>query len=269
MPTITKITIQKKNKDRYNIYTDSEHGETYAFSVDEDVLIKYNMKKGKEIDSFLIGEIQFQDEIRKAYNTAIHYLSSRMRSESEVRTHLIKKEYAVELIDEVIHKLYQYQFLNDEEFAIAFVRTQKNTTDKGPNIIKHELKDKGIAENIIQDVIELYPKEEQVETAISLCQKYTLKYKKDSSRMMQQKIEQMLTRKGFSYDMIQLALEEIQLEKDDDEEMGALKRQAEKISRKYNHEEPFIYEQKLKQALFRKGFPLHLIDAYLKENKDV
>ena len=87
--------------------------------------------------------------------------------------------------------------------------------------------------------------------------------------MMQQKIEQMLTRKGFSYDMIQLTLEEIQLDKDDDEEMGALKRQAEKIIRKYNHEEPFIYEQKLKQALFRKGFPLHLIDAYLKENKDV
>lgn len=269
MPTITKITIQKKNKDRYNIYTDSAHGEKYAFSVDEDVIIKYQMKKGKELDSLLIGEIQFQDEVRKAYNTAIHYLSSRMRSEYEVRTHLSKKEYDPTMIDEVIHKLDQYQFLNDEEFAIAFVRTQKNTTDKGPNVIKNELKEKGISAQIIQQVIALYPVDEQLETAISLCQKYTLKYKKDSSRMMKQKVEQMLTRKGFSYDMIQLALEEIEVNKDDDEELVALRRQAEKISKKYIHEEPFIYEQKLKQALFRKGFPLHLIDAYLSENKNV
>lgn len=46
MPVITKITAQKKLKDRYNIFTDAGDGEKYAFSVDEDVLIKHQLKKG-------------------------------------------------------------------------------------------------------------------------------------------------------------------------------------------------------------------------------
>ena len=119
MPTITKITVQKKNTDRYNIYMDYGKGEEYAFSVDEDVLIKHQLKKGMELDEFSLNEIGYQDDIRKAYNRAIHYLSRRMRSETEVRKHLAEKEVEEPVIQEVIHKLYDYHFLNDEEFAAA------------------------------------------------------------------------------------------------------------------------------------------------------
>jgi regulatory protein len=41
MAVITKITVQKKQPDRYNIFTDDGNGERYALSVDEAVLIKY------------------------------------------------------------------------------------------------------------------------------------------------------------------------------------------------------------------------------------
>ena len=50
MPTITKITTQTKRTDRYNIFID----EKYSFSVDEDVLLKFQLKKGKEIDSKIV-----------------------------------------------------------------------------------------------------------------------------------------------------------------------------------------------------------------------
>ncbi|MGV3466194.1 MAG: recombination regulator RecX, partial [Heyndrickxia sp.] len=45
MPIITKITVQKNLSDRYNIYLDEE----YAFSVDEDVLTRFQLRKGKEL----------------------------------------------------------------------------------------------------------------------------------------------------------------------------------------------------------------------------
>ena len=45
-------------------------------------------------------------------------------------------------------KLYEYQFLNDEQYAIAYVRTQKNTTDKGTIVIKRELKERGVKERL-------------------------------------------------------------------------------------------------------------------------
>ena len=85
MRTITKITTQQKNTERYNIFTDEGSGEQYAFSVDEAVLIKFGLKKGMDLDDFLYTEICYEDDIRKSYNLALHYLGRRMRSESEVR----------------------------------------------------------------------------------------------------------------------------------------------------------------------------------------
>jgi regulatory protein len=43
MPYITKISAQKNNEERVNIFLD----EKYAFSVDLDVLVKFDLRKGK------------------------------------------------------------------------------------------------------------------------------------------------------------------------------------------------------------------------------
>lgn len=270
MPVITKISVQKHNKDRYSIFTDSGRGEEYAFSVDEDVLIKYNLKKGMELDDFSVSEMFFQDDIRKAYNTAINYLSHRMRSEYEVREHLKKKEISDAVIKEAIHKLYEFKFLDDEEFANAFVQTQLNTTDKGAEVIKLELKEKGIAPDLITKVIEEISFDEQLEKAIKLSEKYALKNKKDSSRILKQKIEQMLKRKGYSFSIIRAALDETDVEKESDAEMDALRIQGDKLHNKYSKLPEREYRQKLKMALYRKGFPMDLIDEFImgKENED-
>ncbi|UII57824.1 recombination regulator RecX [Cytobacillus spongiae] len=266
MNVITKITVQQKNKDRYNIFTDDGNGEKYSFSVDEDTLIKFHLKKGKEIDELLLSEIGFQDDIQKAYNLSIHYLSRRMRSETEVRDYLKQKEIDEPIIQEAIHKLYNYQFLNDEEFAFAFVRTQKNTTDKGPVLAKRELMEKGISEAIIEQVMSEYLFEEQLEKAVQLCQKYIQKNNKDSKRVLEQKLESMLVRKGYSYQVISIAIEEVEDGTDhDNEEMEALRFQGAKAHRKNAHLTGYEYSQKMKQTLYRKGFSIELIERFLAE----
>lgn len=88
MPFITKISTQKKNTERFNIFLD----EKYAFSVDADVLVRFDLKKGKELDELDILEIQYGDDVKKAFNRAVEFLSYRMRSEKEVRDHLKKKK---------------------------------------------------------------------------------------------------------------------------------------------------------------------------------
>ncbi|WP_026581733.1 recombination regulator RecX [Bacillus sp. J33] len=266
MPIITKITVQKKNKDRYNIYMDFGKGEEYAFSVDEDVLIKHQLKKGLALDEFALSEIGYHDDIRKAYNTAIQYLSRRMRSETEVRKHLAEKEIDEPVIQEVIHKLYEYQFLHDEEFARAFVRTQMNTSDKGSGLIRSELKEKGISPHLIDKAIEEYPREAELDTAIKLCEKQAQKLTRESSKILKQKLEQMLLRKGFNFEIIQEAISQTEIEKEEDEELAALKFQAEKAKRKYAKLPDFEYKQKMKQNLFRKGFSFDLIEQYLKDD---
>jgi regulatory protein len=263
MSMITKITTQQKNKERFNIFVDEGKGEKYAFSVDEAVLIKFQLKKGMELDPFFLTEIQYEDDIRKSYNMAIKYLARVMRTEHEVRSYLKEKEVEEPVIREVIVKLYEYQFLDDEQYAISFVRTKKNTTDKGTVVIKRELVEKGVKEQFIEQALKEYTFDEQVETAHSICKKEVAKNKSDSSVVLKQKLEQKLIRKGYSFDIIAEVTSNIEL-KSDDEVFQALQYQAEKLKKKYSHESGFQYIQKMKAALYRKGFSLEMIEEYLR-----
>lgn len=266
MPIITKISVQKNNKERFNIFLDKGKGEEYAFSVDEDVLIKYRLTKGMKLDELLLTEINFYDEIRKAYNSAVQYLAKRKRTEAEVRSFLQEKETAESVIREVILKLYNYKFLDDEDYAASYVRTRMNTADKGPEVIKRELQQRGVDDLLIDKAMREYPFERQFETALQLCEKFALKNQRDSKRVLKQKMEQLLLRKGFPYDMITSVIAELDEEQDDtEEEMKALRFQGEKAHRKYAKLDPYKYQQKMKETLYRKGFSLELIEQYLTE----
>jgi regulatory protein len=264
MAVITKITTQQKNQDRYNIFLD----EVFAFSVDADVLVKFQLKKGMELDEFSLMEINYQDDIRKAYNLAISYLARRMRSEKEIKDYLEQKELEEPVINEVIHKLLAQKYVNDEEFGRAYARTQMNTTDKGPELIRMELKEKGIEKALIETVLEEYSFDLQLEKAEKLCAKYTQKNAKESKRIIKQKLEQMLQRKGYPFDVIHLALNETDDSDCEEDDLDAIRFQGEKILRKYQNLTGFEYQQKVKQALYRKGFSFELIEKYLDEQRE-
>lgn len=268
MAIIAKITTQKKNKERFNIFLDHGKGEEYAFSVDQDVLISFQLKKGMELDDLDISEIQFEDEVKKAFNLALNFLSYRMRSTKEVKDYLKKKEVDDPIIPDVIHKLAGYKYINDEEFAKAYVQTQINTTLKGPEIIKQELIEKGIEQDILLKSLELFTMDEQIEKCMKLITKTIPKNNKVSERQTKQKLEQTLQRKGFTWDVIQIAMEEATIEKKPSEEWKALEHHGMKAHRKYHTLEGWEYEQKMKQTLFRKGFELDLIEKFINQIKE-
>ncbi|CAH2715657.1 Regulatory protein RecX [Neobacillus rhizosphaerae] len=268
MAIITKITTQQKNQDRLNVFIDYGKGEEFAFSIDSDILIKFQLKKGMELDDFSTMEIQYQDDIRKAYNLAINYLARRMRSEKEISDYLNQKEVDEPVINEVLHKLTAQRYINDGEYALAYVRTQVNTTDKGPNLIKLELKEKGISEVIRLQALEEFPLELQIEKASKVTEKFFQKGSKESLKIQKQKLEQLLQRKGFSFEVIHIALNETEVDKEDDEEMEAIRYQGEKAQRKFSQLTGFEYQQKMKQTLYRKGFSMELIERFLADKEE-
>ena len=267
MALITKITTQKQSTERFNIYLDDGQGEKYAFSVDQDVFIKYNLRKGQEIDELEIHEIQYGDLSKKAYNKALEFLSYRMRSIKEVAEHLAKKEFNDAIIQDVIYKLKEYNYVDDLEFAIAYVRTQKQTNGKGPSVLKRELIGKGINQDFIEQALQEYNDDDQLQEAIDHAEKLLKKNNKISTVQIKQKIEQHLMRKGFRYDIISKVLDEVQYEQDESEEWTALMKHAEKAQRKYQNEDPYQYRMKMKQFLYRKGFSIELIEKFLEDEE--
>jgi len=74
----------------------------------------------------------------------------------------------------------------------------------------------------------------------------------------------MLVRKGYSFEIISDALAETKIDRKD-EVMDALRYQAEKLERKYANYTGYEYEQKMKSALYRKGFAMEQIEMYLSQ----
>ncbi|WP_044741779.1 recombination regulator RecX [Anoxybacillus sp. B7M1] len=268
MMLIIKIEVQQENRERLMIHALKENGERFSFSVDQNVLIEFRLKKGMEVDEFTFQEIVYADEVKKAYQIALHFLSYRMRSEQEVVNHLKKKGKTEAVIRDVLHELRKHQYVNDEEFAHAYVQTQIKTTLKGPAVIRRELEGLGIAEDLIEQALLLLTEDRQLEAAKKLYEKAMKQTKHRSAYEWKQYIEQLLQRKGFPRWMAQKIADEHAQAPDEAKEWEALEHHARKAHRRYQAYNGLIYDQKMKQALYRKGFSLEKINEMLNKLKE-
>ena len=153
------------------------------------------------------------DEFAKFYNKALRFLSFRPRSEKEVVDNLKKtfrrgsepSEAAIELI---IKKLKDYKFLDDLEFAKMWVQDRSLLKLKPLRVIKFELKQKGITEEIIEQVLSDSKEEKgDLEKAKKIIDKKISKYKGLEKQKIREKLGLYLASKGFDYDTIKEALE--------------------------------------------------------------
>ncbi|EIT84675.1 recombination regulator RecX [Fictibacillus macauensis ZFHKF-1] len=263
MAVITKITTQKKNTERFNVYIDQGAGEEYAFSVDADILIAYKLNKGMTIDAKEMTTILHDDAIKKGFNQALRFLSFRMRSQQEIADLLKKQEYSEEAIAAILQKLAQYGYVNDEEFAKMLVRTKKNTSNKGPVIISRELLQKGVSERIVQVALSEYSWQEQVDTAAAFAEKKAAQTKGQSQHERKNKVMLQLLQKGFSKEVINEAMTAVDFEMSHSEEREALIKQATKAHKRYKKFSGMQYTMKMKQHLYGKGFPIALIEEVL------
>ncbi len=267
MPEISKISIQKKRADRYNIFFKDHSGkDEYAFSVGEDILIKESLRKGLTLDDVKINELKRKDDTNKAFNKAIHYLAQRMRSELEVRNRLAKDDYDPEQIDVVIARLYRENLLNEKAFSEAFVLTKKQTTMKGPKAVEKELKEKGIKEQDRLYGLSFYTQTDEVKKVSKWIGKQHAKQKKQSHKLFKLKLKQQLMQKGFSTDAIQVAIEDSLEKLPKEEEYQACHIQGEKIlKKKVRKYTGYDLTQQVKMALYQKGFPMDLIERFIDE----
>lgn len=267
MPVLTKITQQKRDSERYNLFID----EKYAFSVHESILVKFGLTKGMQLDDWVMDEITYEDEIEKAFNKALHFLSFRMRTEFEVKKKLLDLEFGEAVILEAIVKLRRLGFLDDEAFSEAFVRTQKNASSKGPKAIKQELHKKGVGKELQEQVLQAYPEEEQFAIAKKLAQKAATSNRAIPPAQLKQKIQNALARKGFSFGLIRDVLESIDFEREEDEWDAISRTVGEKAWRRYASKfSGYDLRNRVKQAMYQKGIPLEQIERFIqkKENEE-
>ena len=147
----------------------------------------------------------------QALKFAMKLLDIRKRSVFEIRKRLKQKEFEEEIINEVIKELFEYGYLNDEEFAEAYINDRINFNPRGSFLVKKELREKGIAEDIVNEKIkELFPAEKEIELAKKAAEKKRETLNKDLEKnKIYQKIGSYLQGKGYTSYIIREVLEDV------------------------------------------------------------
>ncbi|WP_268912706.1 recombination regulator RecX [Lentilactobacillus sp. SPB1-3] len=250
--TITKIEAQKR-KGRYNIYLDG----AYAFPVSEDVLIKFQIFKGMEVDDQLQETIKKADQVSKLYSRAIDFLAHNLRTEFEVREKLLTLSEDEDAIKEVIDRLKDQRLVDDQHYAQSYVVTVIRGRKNGPAWIRNHLKTKHIPEAMIDNTLtELFNPELQLEIASEGAVKNIKLKKNDSLKMVQNKTKNLLAQRGFSFDIASQAVQSVDLDEFAERDSEIIDKLAKRYSRKYAKYQGYEREQRLKQALYAKGFSM-------------
>ena len=193
---VTKISPAVKTPGRYNIYVDGK----YSFSLDEFQLVQTGLHSGLDIDESKLDELKSESDYGKNYIRAVDLISRRLRSEKEIRDYAKRKQWTATNTERVIERLKSHGYLNDKVFAEAFVRSRQSTERYSKRRIERDLRQKGIAPNIVEQVL---PDESSDKNAIiKLVQKRASRYDDVN------KLKAYLFRAGFNYDDVNQAINE-------------------------------------------------------------
>lgn len=201
MPKITAITPQKKAKDRFSIFLDGK----FELGVHESLLTKFNLKVGDEMSNELRLELEERDRTELAYSGLLNYIAYRERCESEVSDWLFRKGFP-DLRSELIQRLIDKNYLNDERFARLFTRDRVKLKQWGPTRLRQELMKKRINRDIIEQAIENISEEVDFNAMATDLAARKLKSISEPTLKDKKRIWAFLQRRGYNAGSIQFAL---------------------------------------------------------------
>ena len=263
---ITKIEVQKKKQNRFNIYINDE----FAFGVDEATLLKFALTKGTELTQDTIREIEQETQYQNAYQKALHFLNFKLRTAKEVYEKLEKLEVSDEVINQVLQQLMDHGFVNDQFYAESYVRENFALQKKGPKAVAFELKKKGVNDSIIHKALAEFDEATQLDQAIEIAQKYVDRQGNVPVKTVKQKVYGFLMQKGYDLDIVQSVISELTFEKQEENEEELVMKQGERILKtllsKYAADDSQLWYQ-LKGKLYQKGFSSSAIDEAIEKLK--
>jgi regulatory protein len=211
---VTQLSSQKKDSSRVNLYVDGE----FFCGLSLDAVAKFGIYQGREIEEKELAEILVDELKNRFFQRAMSYISRAIKTEYQMRRYLktlsikkkgtwykeIEEDQLEDIIEEIITKLKEYDYLDDEEFAFQFITSRIRTKPRGKQVLVSELMSKGVNKDLAKEKVdELVADEYDV-----LRRVYEKKYKGDKITIRDNKKIDFLKRKGFNWDLIKQLIED-------------------------------------------------------------
>jgi regulatory protein len=196
-----RVTAIRGGK-RVKIFLDGK----FAFSLEAEVAIKQGLGVEQELSEGDIKTLTKADLFHRCLNAALHYLSYRPRSEAELRQRLYRRGFDGDNVEAAINKLREQGLANDMAFAEFWKDNRQSFRPRSRWLTKLELRQKGVSENIIDQVVaDVDDKDNAYRAAIAKAHSLPTTDYHD----FRLRLGEYLKRRGFSYGVISHTVERV------------------------------------------------------------
>ena len=200
---ITSVERNKKNKNRLSVFIDGR----FSFTISEDDYLMLNLYEEAELDEEKLDYIKNTLNFREAKSLAVKYLSTKLRTEKEVKEKLLNEGYEESCINNVIEELKAIGYINNKLYAQKYVYDRSKLKPMSKKLLKHELMNRGISEEIVDEVLNDW-KVEDTNIAGSLLKRKFGKYDLSDEKIIK-KAYMFLLHRGFSMETIREAFRSV------------------------------------------------------------
>ncbi|MCS7282210.1 MAG: RecX family transcriptional regulator [Anaerolineae bacterium] len=189
---ITALKVQKKNPNRVNVYLDGQ----FAFGLA--AIEAARLRVGQVLSDEDIARLRQGDQVERAAERALDLLSYRPRSEAELRSRL-EEHYDEAALGEALERLRRGGLLDDREFARYWVENRFQYNPRGKSVLRQELRQKGLEDEIIEEALANYDEEQAASLA---AQKLLRRWKGAAPQLLRRRLTNALLRRGFPYSLV-------------------------------------------------------------------
>lgn len=192
------ISFKLKSKTNANVFVvDTSVGE---FVLHSDIIVKHKIEKGVVNDNIFLDAVK-ESEILIGLNLCLKYISSKLKTEKQIKDYLYKKEYHKQAVDQIVDKLKEYNVINDEIYAETYAKSN-------PNFSKNKIKQKLMSVGVKNEITEQATLDVDDFTS---CVKHAQKYMRNkvADKQTTEKLLRRLQGMGYNWDAIKHALNEL------------------------------------------------------------
>jgi regulatory protein len=204
---ITSLQPHARDSKRVQIHVDG----VFRMTVALELAVATPLQVGEAVSEEQLQQLAERDQQWRAREAALNLLSYRPRTADELRRRLADKGFALEVAEGCVEELANGGLVDDASFAESFLRDRVRFRPRGPQLLLHELRTRGVDVDIarasLQEVLEQEAVSE-TELARQSAAKWTRR-KDESALRARRRLYSYLVRRGFSSDAIREVIQEV------------------------------------------------------------
>lgn len=205
--TITDILPQRSRTQPRRIRL----SDGFTFPISDDTIIRFSLAKGVAVSEEQVQEIRGYEEAFQAKQAALAICGRRLRSRKELEGKLREKEFRAEAIQAALTFAAEYGYLDDRNFAQAFIRDQLLRRPLGRQRLQLELQRRGVAKQDIEDALSAVfsDSDQELQLAIAAARKKLATSRATDPQKRERSLANFLAARGFGWEVVRKVMEEL------------------------------------------------------------